>query len=395
MTDDYNAIQSAIQAINSKGGGIMFFPPGVYKINQYKIIGGLHQNNITNFTYNKCNGLKIIGYNAKIDLKGDFRQTADYVSGGDTYSNSETIVPFYMQECTNFSIEGFEIDGNVDQMTRDWDPEVGYVSETHSYGIVASTCKDYNISNVYVHHMATDGVTLGYAQSADKTHTEKVLADRNAYLYNVRSSNNARQGCTIDQLRGGTFVECIFENTGTQGSYPNHSPSAGVDIEPDSSIPFMDVNTGELNFIRCSFHSNYGPQISCVYPNATDNVFFYDCSIKTESPPNPYDPSNASRLQQGQVGLAIENGVMENCYIDLGPYNFCLSRGQSSKERTTIRNCTIYTKSNGLASAPLVTVCAIPSYVMVEDCRLIGQHTTQLPGWGYALFRKQSTHFQK
>jgi hypothetical protein len=144
-------------------------------------------NGITNFTYNKCNGLKIIGYNAKIDLKGDFRQTADVEIEGLWYSYSETVVPFYMRECTNFSIEGFEIDGNVDQMTCD---PATIPTATASFGIAASTCKDYNISNIFAHHFATDGVVLGYAQSPDKTHTEKVLADRNAYLYNVRSSNN-------------------------------------------------------------------------------------------------------------------------------------------------------------------------------------------------------------
>ena len=49
--DDYYAIQSAIAAINTQGGGIMFFPPGIYKINQYKIVGttktGLLPNGIT------------------------------------------------------------------------------------------------------------------------------------------------------------------------------------------------------------------------------------------------------------------------------------------------------------------------------------------------------------
>jgi hypothetical protein len=56
MTDDYYAIQSAIQAINHRGGGIMFFPPGVYRINQYKILGttktGLLPNGISSRSLN-------------------------------------------------------------------------------------------------------------------------------------------------------------------------------------------------------------------------------------------------------------------------------------------------------------------------------------------------------
>jgi hypothetical protein len=361
----------------------MYFPPGVYRINQYKITGttktGLLPNGITDFMYINCNDLKIIGYNAKIDLKGDFDRTADQtyidsngVKHGISYSNS--VIPFFMNGCTNFSIQGFEINGNVDHMTRDWNDVTGFVDEGSCSGILTGGadykpggCKDYNISNVYVHHTATDGLQLGGG----------VVADRNAYLHNVRSSNNARDAGSIIQLRGGTFVECIFENTGAQGTYPNHAGSAGVDIEPDYGIstqPPVDVNTGELHFIRCSFHSNFGAQISAALPNSVDNVFFHDCSIKAESPPNPWGAK-----PNGQLYLAIDNGIMENCHIDLGPYNAALSIGQTSKERTTIRNCTIYTRGEGLVSAPLETVGALPSYVLVEGCKLIGQHTTQLP----------------
>lgn len=63
--------------------------------------------------------------------------------GGNTYSYSETVVPFFMKECTNFSIEGFEIDGNVDQMTCD----PGVLDGGLSDGIVPWGCTDYNISN--------------------------------------------------------------------------------------------------------------------------------------------------------------------------------------------------------------------------------------------------------
>jgi hypothetical protein len=90
-----------------------------------------------------------------------------------------------------------------------------------------------------------------------------------------------------------------------------------------SLIP-ASPHTGELTFIRCSFHSNFGAQIYCQSPNDTDNVFFHDCSIKAESPPNPWDAKGPIACIQ-----AAENGVMENCYIDLGPYDFALSPWKS------------------------------------------------------------------
>lgn len=90
----------------------------------------------------------------------------------------------------------------------------------------------------------------------------------------------------------------------------------------------MDVNTGELTFIRCSFHNNFGAQIYCEYADITDNIFFHDCSIKAES----------SRYQD-QIILATENGVMENSYIDVGAHNFDVTwlDPPSPKQNTTVR----------------------------------------------------------
>src|ERR1700737_4144591 len=42
-----------------------------------------------------------------------------HLDGGYTYSYVDTVIPFEMIKSSGFTIMGFEIAGNVDQMTRD------------------------------------------------------------------------------------------------------------------------------------------------------------------------------------------------------------------------------------------------------------------------------------
>src|SRR6185437_8827000 len=76
-TDDYAAIKSAVAAINTAGGGVLVFPPGTYKIDQYKITGGGSANGITDVIFQNCNGLLVTGYGAVISVKGNFNRAAD------------------------------------------------------------------------------------------------------------------------------------------------------------------------------------------------------------------------------------------------------------------------------------------------------------------------------
>ena len=196
--------------------------------------------------------MSILGQGAKIDVKGDLKRTADYQDSGNIWhSYRNAVIPFDMSASTRFRIDGFEVNGNVDQMTRD-----ANVVEEGGYGIRTVQCQKFVFSNLYLHHLHCDGIYVaGY-------HSGSIQApDANAYFYNVTSTNNARQGLTVIRLRGGLFIACNFSNTGrTGGAYGNHAPSAGVDVEPPSVASPAPLLAGDLLFTLCSFEENLGFQ---------------------------------------------------------------------------------------------------------------------------------------
>lgn len=114
-TDDYAAIKAAAAAFQAAGKGTLFFPPGTYLINQHRITSGAGANGVTDIEFTGLNGALVSGYGAKIEVKGAFNRA--WVSG--TTSNVTQLSPFKFITCRNLTVEGFEIDGNVDQMTRD------------------------------------------------------------------------------------------------------------------------------------------------------------------------------------------------------------------------------------------------------------------------------------
>jgi hypothetical protein len=268
VTDDYEAMQKAANYV-CKNGGTLLYPAGTYHIGRYAIAGGPSQNNVKNIEYRGCRDVSILGYGAKIDIKGDFVRTADYRSSGYTYSFSNAVIPFDMIASTGFRIEGFEIGGNVDRMRR----EAGVV-ESPGFGIRTSECSRYLLRNLHVHHCQTDGILLGAAHSK---------ADRDALVADVISTNNARQGLTIGMLRGAIVVNSVFRDTGlTGGSYGAHAPAAGVDVEPDFLPPTVDVATGEILFVRDRFEENLGWQFVADAEN--ESVTVIGCAVKASQP---------------------------------------------------------------------------------------------------------------
>jgi hypothetical protein len=180
-TDDYEALQAAAAAINVRGGGTLIFPRGIYRIDRYKITDGPNKNDWRDIVYQNCTGLHIIGYGAKIDVKGDFNQPADHFNPAakraygrwETFSN--IVQPFVFLGCTSFRLEGFELDGNVDKMTRKSKrdreypddpprpvlPGPGYGIYTAAYtdkGGVLKACQQFTFADLYVHHFPVDGI---------------------------------------------------------------------------------------------------------------------------------------------------------------------------------------------------------------------------------------------
>lgn len=348
VTDDYAALQAVAVAVNRARTGTVFFPPGTYRIDRYRVTRGVRMNDVKSIAWTDINGLRITGYGAKIDLKGDFKRIVDYVHKGRSYSYTTPVAPFEFTNCANFTLEGLEIDGNVDQMTRDEG-----VTEAPGHAIRTSKCTDYLIKDVLVHHIPSDGIYLGSSS----------VADRNAQIVNSVSRNNGRQGLTIIQLRGGRFQRCTFANTGLTGAgensfgpYGGHAPQAGVDVEPNynaNTTPAADVATGDLLFEDCRFSGNQGSQFVAAGGTDTENVVVRSSILERNPTSNSYD-----------VILAINGGTIDGCTLRV---NKIYPTWLSGFSNTRIANSRIESASNGIittANQPLV----------VENCDLVGTH---------------------
>ena len=271
LTDDYDALQAAATYICGHPGKTLLFPAGTYRIGRYRITGGRDANTVRNIRYTECKNVTIRGVGAKIDVKGDFRRSADSAAGAAPQSYRNGVIPFEMVNSSDFVIEGFELNGNVDRMSRD-----SGVGEGSNAGILTTNCSRYTIQDVYVHHFPTDGITLG---------GNSEIADRDAVVRRVIAAHNARQGLSIIQVRGATVSGSTFKLTGrTDGAYGNHAPSAGVDVEPVRAPPEEDLKTGAILFDDCRFEDNLGIQFVSGWPDKVDRVTVQNSRVAASRP---------------------------------------------------------------------------------------------------------------
>jgi len=284
-SDNYEAMIAAAGALKARGGGILIFPAGTYRIDRYRVAND-PQRNFPDIIYDQCDGLQIIGYGAKIDVKGDFHCgadkpiSADPKYAGQYLSFTQAIQPFVFKACSDVKLEGFELNGNVDKMTRDRLSGKTVVDGAGSGIVFGSGSVNYLLTNIYVHDFGTDGVYLGQSTPVPVPSPIPIgyirppeVADRSAVLTNVRSLRNARDGLSIISLRGGVFSCCEFSESGrAQGTYGTIPDGLGVDIEPQSTT---DIPTGDFSFTECRFENNSGPGLSPSAANASfDHALF-------------------------------------------------------------------------------------------------------------------------
>jgi len=312
-TNDYNAFLKAASVLSKQGHGTLFFPKGIY------YIGVNHRNNDStdDVIFKNCEGLRIYGSNAVINVKGDFYRSTDRVNGKFKYSGTTAVIPFGFMDCKNVNIEGLEINGNVNLMKRDPD-----VVETGGHLIRFVNCAGVTMKNVFVHHAQSDGIYIT-GKCSDFA------------FQNVKSSNNGRQGMSIIQLINGQFSNCKFLNTGiTGGAYGAHAPSAGVDIEPRSS---NGVSVQNITFDQCTFENNAGGQFLCTSPLNTNNVMLNNCVINAVNSTYRY-----------QMILAGKNIIVQNCKIDCGSGSIYPVWNGMPGSKVTLKTNTISSSSNGI-----------------------------------------------
>jgi hypothetical protein len=221
VTDDYDAIQAAINACGTTGG-VVVFPQGTYLLDK-RAAGGLK------LPAGNTQRLSLSGYGATIKLSArvprflDFNRTADY------------------QTFAHFCVEGFAIDAqnvsageqdvigfggqmtriNVDDVTvRDchaYDLPKGGTREGIAILVVQPAANDPvtdRVTNIYIDHCQVDGGALGFAVGGNEFGTSGTPKYPNIELDNINLTN-----CTWDSgVRSSTF----WAASGTQMGWAAH-----------------------------------------------------------------------------------------------------------------------------------------------------------------------------
>jgi len=338
VSDEYDAFQKMSADVSGKQFAqrqIIYFPKGTYYINRYGISGGTNANNNQRVRLVNASNFSLIGCTGSVvSFKGDFAITNDYNPGG-SWSSYEFQLGFEFRNDSNFKISGLEIYGNVDKTTRPASPNGNPLDETPSHGIQTTACTNYELSHLKVHHFACDGLFIGGG----------VPADQNGTINDVDSYNNARQGMSMMQARTFKITNSSFRNTGiTDGTYPTHSPGAGVDIEPDyNPIDGNPTRTGDMVFDGCHFLNNKGSQwVGGDNGVNTENVTIRNSEIISRPANNhPYV------IIMSMPGGVIENNII-NTYDGMVVPTYSEGVGNMAVVNTLVRGNTITSSGVGL-----------------------------------------------
>lgn len=313
--DDTAAMQAAADHVCENPGSTLIYPPGTYNLDTVvdsdTYFDALRppQEDLSpiGIHYKGCNDVHVTGIGATIDVKGDFEKHSDEERPGYWTVDKMAFNAFIFQDSERFTLSGFTIDGNVDEMTQS--PTGITLQAAYEDGVFIHSGSDFKLHDLTIHHMATDGVSLGLA--------------RNVEIRRVRISNNIRQALTISQARNVVVSDSQLRDTGVVGtapnSYPMHSPARGVDIEPECTpedAEWANGNqtvacheevgmTGNILFERVRITGNLGGGIAMAKGRSSANVTVRDSFLQ-----NPLGKGGTA------LNLGIVGGIVEDSIID-------------------------------------------------------------------------------
>jgi hypothetical protein len=333
IANDYFAIQNAIAELNMKKTGILFFPKGTYRVDEVfrqtemgKVLNGRSHFIITGVKNFAIRGEK----GTVISIKGDFHKKVEWEikerNAGYSYTQQ---ISFLFNGCKNVTIENLEIDGNCDQMTREMK-----VTEGPSMGLwfgasISDENENVTIKNVYIHHMATDGICWKGKGGG-------------LYMENVILKNNGRCALSIVQGKNMRFVNCEFAESGLTGKYISHSPNTGVDIENESFSTIENIYFKNCRFVRNTNTQLVATGFDGVGAGRTTNVHLDSCYFE--------ENRAAEEIRDRAVMITTDNSSITNSTI-VGTLNFDVngcSTGGQPENGVLIKNCSILTKGYGI-----------------------------------------------
>lgn len=336
ISNDYQAILKVYTAINANGRGEIYFPKGVYYINEFNSPGKPVPDMILqNLSYLKISG----DIGTVISVKGDFNRIVTFLTPRKQFKKSDyyAICPIYIKNSSNVTINNLEIRGNVQSTTRD-----SNVVETGGRLLSLESSKNVTLSDLYIHHAQMDGIAFI---------STKGIPNADFLIKNVVVSNCARQGSTIGCLLDSKFENCVFKNTGiTEGSYGAHDPKAGIDIEPN----WPESKVSNITFDSCVFQNNLGGALRISHPTTTQNITFNNCTMTAKEGTGKY-----------MIIVNAINVVFNNCNIDCKDKNIYPVFNKAGVS-SVFNNC--YIKSS--SSAFIAVDSDLSKNVVIENCTL-------------------------
>lgn len=306
VTDNYAALRLVARAVCAPGGtgGTVIFPPGTYKIDQVRQYTAgvgegepdtLSTNGINDIIWKNCNGLRILGYGAKIDIKGNVNRVIDW-GGVNGFSVLAMVRPFYIWNSTNVEIAGFELDGNVDLQTN----AAGIQPNSATFITVVGS-KRVRIHNNWMHHSWTDAIDIARNRGATPQDISRDVTIENNYIHNSPRCNIA-----VLETKNVIIRNNRLDYGGNSNGAANtqYTPGCNIDIEPDVAPPTVEAATSQIlvenNQMTNSYLRNFAVNVRTTFVivrgNYIDNI------------PNDLQP----------VTLGIPFGVLEDNDISTG-----------------------------------------------------------------------------
>lgn len=230
ITDDTEYINNAITYANSVGGGTVLVPNGIYMIKA-------HNPDTTSNNY--------LRDEAGIEMKDNVHLQLSNGTILKAISNDARAYQIVRAvEKENISISGGKILGdrnNHVDLGGEW-----------GYGISIIGCNNVIISDIEIADCWGDGINIqvGLNEMSNNVPT-------NVYIQRVISTNNRRQGMSIEAGEFITVTDSIFKDTG------GTAPECGVCIEPFNDY----IKVHNVTFVNCVFENNNNTGIQILMGN--------------------------------------------------------------------------------------------------------------------------------
>jgi len=270
-SDDTAAINAAIAACSTAGGGRVVMRPDTYMID-----GNASP---TVFIY----GGVIMKQYVDLDLNGATLQLK-------TTSNANYCIINGWQT-TDFAVRNGTLLGDITTHT-------GETGE-FGHGLFIAESKRVVIDNIAANDCWGDGIYISEENAIDSLKAEDI------YVYNSSFRRNRRQGCSITGAKNVHFYACKFLDTAT---ISGTAPGAGIDIEPLAA----GVSCESISINDCYFSGNsIGVVLDSIFPGNIKDIQFNNCTIVNSSQSGYFCNRDVS---------GIRNVTFNSCRIDQGVY---------------------------------------------------------------------------